>query len=234
MLLQATLPGAPCVYYATRSGWRRARPRFPPLVPADEKAWERRPRVRPRVDRLAPATGRAGVAASFRVAASSAGAVAFERVLGEERVVVALDAGTAEVALDVELPGAAGCRLEPRPLPGVAAGRPPRSTRSHARVVLAALPVPCSARLTRRTPLAPGRARVAGYLATRGKPPACPAGSLGEQLARIVEHRGKSRGPSDALAPVAGRGSHPIAADDGRGAAQLTSLAPHRFGRPAR
>jgi hypothetical protein len=49
-------------------------------------------------------------------------------------------------------------------------------------------------------------------------------GSLGEQLARIVDVEGKIPRAIDALAPVAGRDVILIAADDGRGAAQLTEL----------
>ncbi len=49
-------------------------------------------------------------------------------------------------------------------------------------------------------------------------------GALGEQLARIVDVEGKIPRAIDALAPVVGRDVVLIAADDGRGAAQLTEL----------
>jgi hypothetical protein len=49
-------------------------------------------------------------------------------------------------------------------------------------------------------------------------------GTLGEQLARIVDVEGKIPRAIDALAPVAGRDVLLIASDDGRCAAQLTEL----------
>jgi hypothetical protein len=49
-------------------------------------------------------------------------------------------------------------------------------------------------------------------------------GTLGEQLARIVDVEGKIPRAIDALAPVAGRDVILIAADDGRSAAQLAEL----------
>jgi cyclomaltodextrinase len=140
LLLQATLPGAPCIYYGDEIGLEGGLdPDSRRSFPRDDAAWDRelvefvRASIALRRDEAALRRG------SFRVAASSAGGMAFERVLGEERVVVALNAGTAEVALDVDQPGAAGCRLEPRPLPGVAAGTASVvDTTGHARVVLAA------------------------------------------------------------------------------------------------
>ena len=52
-------------------------------------------------------------------------------------------------------------------------------------------------------------------------------GTLGEQLARIVDVEGKIPQAIDALAPVAGHDVILIAADDGRCAAQLTELGAH-------
>ena len=52
-------------------------------------------------------------------------------------------------------------------------------------------------------------------------------GTLGEQLARIVDVEGKIPQAIDALAPVAGRDVILIASDDGRCAAQLTVLGAH-------
>lgn len=76
---------------------------------------------------------------SFRVAAASGGGLAFERTLGEQRVVVALNAGEAEVALDLNLPGVAGCRLEPCALHGVTATAAATvDATDHTRLVLAA------------------------------------------------------------------------------------------------
>jgi cyclomaltodextrinase len=140
MLLQATLPGAPCIYYGDEIGLeggldpdnRRAFPRDAAASDSDVLEFVRAS-LALRRDEAALRGG------SFRIAGASAGGMALERALGDERVVVALNAGEAEVALDVDLPGAAGCRLEPRSLPGLAA----QTARvvdaaGHARVVLPA------------------------------------------------------------------------------------------------
>ena len=140
VLLQATLPGAPCIYYGDEIGLEGGLdPDNRRAFPSDEAAWDRdvlefvRASLALRRDEAALRRG------SFRVAAASGGGLAFERALGEERVVVALNAGEAEVTLDVDLPGAVGCRLEPRPLRGLAAGTATVvDAAGHARVVLPA------------------------------------------------------------------------------------------------
>jgi cyclomaltodextrinase / maltogenic alpha-amylase / neopullulanase len=140
MLLQATLPGAPCTYYGDEIGLEGGLdPDSRRSFPRDQAAWDRdvmefvRASIALRHDEAALRRG------SFRVAAAGAGGMAFERVLGEERLVVALNAAEAEVSLDVDLPGANGCRLEPRPLPGVAAATGTVvDGRGHARVVVTA------------------------------------------------------------------------------------------------
>jgi len=140
MLLQATLPGAPCIYYGDEIGLEGGLdPDNRRSFPRDETAWDRevleyvRASLALRRDEAALRRG------SFRVAGATGGGLAFERALGEERVAVALNAAEAEVSLDVELPGAAGCRLEPRALPGVAAGTATTvDATGHARVTLTA------------------------------------------------------------------------------------------------
>jgi neopullulanase len=121
VLLQATLPGAPCIYYGDEIGIaggidpdsRRA---FPP-GPA---SWDGellgfvRSCLRLRHDSAALRRG------SFRVLGAAASALAFARELDGERVVVALNAGTAEVAVPVASGVAAG--LRPVGLPGAGGG----------------------------------------------------------------------------------------------------------------
>ncbi|TMC60620.1 MAG: hypothetical protein E6J17_09630, partial [Chloroflexi bacterium] len=140
VLLQATLPGAPCIYYGDEIGLEGGLdPDSRRSFPRDEATWDRellafvKAAVALRRDEAALRRG------SFRISGAGGGALAFERTLGEERVVVALNAAEADVALDLDLPGAADCRLEPRPMPGIAAG--PAQTvdpGGHARLAVAA------------------------------------------------------------------------------------------------
>jgi neopullulanase len=125
VLLQATLPGAPCIYYGDEIGLEGGLdPDNRRSFPRDEASWDRellefvRASFAVRRDEEALRRG------SFRIAAATGGGLAFERAYGEHRLVVALNAGTTELILDVDLPGAAGCRLEPRALPGFAQGMP--------------------------------------------------------------------------------------------------------------
>jgi cyclomaltodextrinase len=121
MLLQATLPGAPCIYYGDEIGLEGgldpdSRRSFPGEAAWDMELLEFVRRALALRD-AHPALRRG----SFRVAGASGGAMAFERVLDDDRVIVALNAGDRAFGLDVELPGATGCRLEPRSVPGFAA-----------------------------------------------------------------------------------------------------------------
>ncbi len=139
MLLQATLPGAPCVYYGDEIGLgggldpdnRRSFPR-------DEAAWDHDllafVRAALAVRRDEPALRRG----SFRIAGSASGGLAFERRADDRRVVVALNNGDTEMGLDVDLPGSAGRRLEPVPMPDFPppAGTPVDAA-SHAQMRLA-------------------------------------------------------------------------------------------------
>ncbi len=120
VLLQATLPGAPCIYYGDEVGLEGgldpdSRRSFPA-----ESAWDRGLLefvravfgLRHREEAL-----RRG---AFRVVAASGSAVAFERV-GEGRLVVALNAGDTEATL--ELPDL-DVQPEDVPLPGWASPHP--------------------------------------------------------------------------------------------------------------
>jgi neopullulanase len=127
LLLIAALPGTPCVYYGDEVGLdggldpdnRRA-------FPWREESWDRdllafvRASLALRRDESALRRG------SFRVAGSGAGAVAIDRQLDDRRLLLVVNNGAAEASLTVDLPGAAGCRLEVIPLPDLkAASLPP-------------------------------------------------------------------------------------------------------------
>ncbi|MDQ6793826.1 MAG: glycoside hydrolase family 13 protein [Chloroflexota bacterium] len=126
LLLIAALPGAPCVYYGDEVGIdggldpdnRRA-------FPWREEAWDRdlRSFVRASIAlrRDEPALRRG----SFRVAGAGAGAIAIERRMDDRRLLLVVNNGAAETSLAVDLPGAAGCRLEVIPLPDLPAASPP-------------------------------------------------------------------------------------------------------------
>jgi cyclomaltodextrinase len=118
ILLQATLPGAPCVYYGDEIGLeggidpdcRRA---FPWL----ESAWDRELHAFVRTAlrlRRAETVLRRG---STAIVGAAGRAIAFERHLDGTRLVVAINAGEEPASLSVTLPGATG-RLATIPLPG--------------------------------------------------------------------------------------------------------------------
>jgi cyclomaltodextrinase len=118
MLLIATLPGAPCIYYGDEIGMEGGLdPDCRRAFPCDEGRWDR--------DLLAFVRGVLAVRresdalrrGSFRIAGSGGNVVAFERSFGAERVVVVVNAGPGDASLDVALANAAGCRLEPLEVP---------------------------------------------------------------------------------------------------------------------
>jgi neopullulanase len=117
-LLQATLPGAPCIYYGDEIGLEGGndpdcRRSFPAegswdrellaFVSAAMQLRHREPALRRGAWRM---TGAAGEAASF------------ERSTDASRLIVAANAGEGEVRLPANLPGGEGRRLEPIALPG--------------------------------------------------------------------------------------------------------------------
>jgi cyclomaltodextrinase len=118
VLLLATLPGAPCIYYGDEIGLeggldpdcRRA---FPWL----EAAWDQDLHAFVRATlrlRQAETVLRRGTTA---IVGAAGGAVAYERRLDGTRLVVALNAGDEPTSLPVSLPGGTG-RLATIPLPG--------------------------------------------------------------------------------------------------------------------
>lgn len=119
ILLLATLPGAPCIYYGDEIGLaggldpdcRRA---FPP----DDSRWDStllafvRAALGLRRDEVALRRG------SFGLVGAAGPALAFERALDGSRLIVALNNGEAQAGLPLTIAGAAGCRLTPIELAG--------------------------------------------------------------------------------------------------------------------
>ena len=121
-LLQATLPGAPCIYYGDEVGLRGGTdPACRGAFPWDEARWE--PGLRDSVRALlrlrsAEPALRDG---PLRVVGAAGNAVAFERGAGASRFVVAVNAGDSAVRLELrfeDAPGGAGGHLATVELPG--------------------------------------------------------------------------------------------------------------------
>ena len=121
-LLQATLPGAPCIYYGDEVGLRGGNdPACRGAFPWDAAGWE--PGLRETVRALlrlrsAEAALRDG---PLRVVGAEGSAVAFERGAGASRFVVVVNAGDSPVRLRLvfsDAPGGAGGHLAPIDLPG--------------------------------------------------------------------------------------------------------------------
>jgi Glycosidases len=123
-LLQAMLPGAPCLYYGDEVGLRGGNdPACRGAFPWDEARWE--PGLHDTVRALlrlrsAEPALRDG---PLRVVGADGSAVAFERGAGASRFVVVVNAGESAVRLGLrfeDAPGGAGGHLAPIELPGSA------------------------------------------------------------------------------------------------------------------
>lgn len=125
VLLQATLPGAPCIYYGDEVGVEGGPdPDCRRAFPWDEHAWDRDvlawTRAAFAIRRELPALRRG----SFRVAGATGDAVAFTRgeAAGAPAVVVAVNAGDSGIDVPVRVPDLAGASLVDVPLPDTARG----------------------------------------------------------------------------------------------------------------
>ncbi len=119
ILLQATLPGAPCIYYGDEIGLAGGNdPANRAPFPWDESRWDRDllafVRSLLRLRSAVPALRHGSTTA----VAASGPAMAFERRLGEERLIVAIHPGTDPMTLEVAVPGVEAGSLESVELEG--------------------------------------------------------------------------------------------------------------------
>jgi neopullulanase len=125
ILLQAMLPGAPCIYYGDEIGLSGGNdPANRGAFPWDEGGWDGELRTFTRAvleHRAADPAIRHGATA---VAGAYAGAIAIERRLDDDRLVVALNAGDDRFDLEVAIEGVARGWLAPIALPGEAEAEP--------------------------------------------------------------------------------------------------------------
>lgn len=138
MLLQMTLPGAPCVYYGDEIGMSGSMdPECRRAFPADQSAWEREPSGW-LADLIALRhSSRALRDAELLLLAAAGPAVAYLRRDGDEAFVVVANAGDHALAWDVALPDPV-TRVELVPLRG--AGQGERSAEVQAGALRVCLP----------------------------------------------------------------------------------------------
>jgi cyclomaltodextrinase len=113
-LLQATLPGAPCIYYGDEVGLAGGNdPACRAAFPWDEARWDmglhRYVRSVLRLRGSEPALRHGSTTA----VAADGQALAIERRLDGDRLVVAVNAGIGTVSMDVTLPDIGAARMEP-------------------------------------------------------------------------------------------------------------------------
>ena len=149
VLLQATLPGAPCVYYGDEIGLEgRNDPDCRRSFPRDEAAWDRElVAFVAAAFRLRHAYGalRRG---SLRIAGTAGDALAFERRLADERVLVALNAGEESATVEANLPDAPDGDLVELGLPWPEATAAPAAPAAP-RLSSGTVPIPIGARAAR-------------------------------------------------------------------------------------
>ena len=119
MLLQLTLPGAPCIYYGDEIGMTGGlEPDCRVAFPVSPLAGDRELRAFVRAAIAARHAHRALRRGGVRVAATGAAALALVREADGDRALVALNAGGSAERLSLELPGSAWWSLSPVALPG--------------------------------------------------------------------------------------------------------------------
>ncbi len=118
-LLQGTLPGAPCIYYGDEIGLAGGNdPANRGAFPWDESHWDHELRTFVRsVIRLRGAEPAMRHGSTTAIGADGV-AFAFERRLGDDALVVVVNAGTESVDLRVTVPGVAAGSLEPVAIDG--------------------------------------------------------------------------------------------------------------------
>jgi neopullulanase len=125
-LLQCTLPGAPSIYYGDEIGLRGGNdPDCRRAFPWDEARWDVGLRTFVRSVLRLRASEPALRHGSTTAIAAAGSALAFERRLDADRLVVAVNPGTEPVTLDATVEGTAGGRLVPVVLDGAAGGDAP-------------------------------------------------------------------------------------------------------------
>jgi neopullulanase len=142
VLLQATLPGSPCIYYGDEVGLEgRNDPDSRRSFPWDEARWDRNLLAFVSAAfglRHAQAALRRG---ELRIAGTAGDALAFERHLGDVRIVVAINAGEEPTKVEASLAAAADGALVELALPwpdATIAPEPPSIADGAARIPLAA------------------------------------------------------------------------------------------------
>ncbi|HYH94004.1 MAG TPA: alpha-amylase family glycosyl hydrolase, partial [Candidatus Saccharimonadales bacterium] len=116
-LLQAVLPGAPCVYYGDEVGLRGGNdPANRAAFPWDEGRWDTNLRAFVRAVLRLRGTEPALRHGSTTAIGTAGPALALERRLGWDRLVAAVNPGGGEVSLDITLPDAGDGSLTAVPL----------------------------------------------------------------------------------------------------------------------
>ena len=122
-LLQCMLPGAPSIYYGDEVGMTGGNdPDCRGAFPWDRDRWDHELRAYIRAVLAVRAAEPAVRHGATNVAAAAGDAIALERRLGDDRLVVAVNAGTEPITLELAFDGLAAGRLVAVPLEGDPSG----------------------------------------------------------------------------------------------------------------